>query len=95
MSRTSTAAVIIIGLLVIGGIAYTLSSRETAMVKTDGQAMMGDADTMQKADSMKADAMMNTTTPADTMMKDESSMKGGEAMKDETMMTDDGMKKVQ
>ena len=83
MTKTSTVAVII-GLIVIGGIAYALSSSDAAMKKEDGTSMIEDNGGVPGS-AMTGDAVMKDASmePKDPMMKDD-------AMNTDDVMMDDG-----
>ncbi len=94
MTKTSTIAAIIIGLIVVGGIAYALSSGDSAMMKEDNAAMMKGTDSVQgDAITGAADTKGDAMVQEGAMVKDGTMMEGDAMMKDETKDVDTIMKK--
>lgn len=85
MTKNSTIA-LIIGLIVVGGVAYMLTSGDAPMMKDDSASMMERTEAVQ-GEAMTGDAAMKDgeMKKADVMEKDDAMMQGETGTKD-TMM---------
>lgn len=87
MTKTSTAAVII-GLIVVGGIAYVFTTGDSAMMKEESESVMENKEGAPEA-AMQGD----TTMKDDAMVKDDAMKKEETMMKKTEEGTDAMMKK--
>lgn len=83
MTKTTAAVALIIGLIIVGGVAYALSSAsDSSMTQKESDAMMAEKDTMN--DTMIGETMMHDATTS-VMEKDDAMMKDDMAPADSMM----------